>query len=58
MVHCVRHSVQPDHGAQLAEVVSGMPRARQVGNDTTIHTTVLLDYPLVTITCMLRNAAK
>lgn len=48
VVHCVRHSVQPDHGAQFAEVVSGMPRARQVGNDT-IHTSVLLDYPLVTI---------
>lgn len=33
VVHCVRHSVQPDHGAQFAEVVSGMPRARQTHGD-------------------------
>lgn len=38
VVHCVRHSLLPDNGTQLAEVVPGMPRARQVGNDE--HSTI------------------
>lgn len=48
MVYGVRHSLFADHGAQFAQIVPGMPRARQVGKYSLMSSHLKLVRPELT----------